>query len=244
MSADEPLIELRGVGFSHGATEVLVGVDLTIARGELVVCVGPSGAGKTTLIGLLEGHLRPTAGQVIRRGASRTIHQDGGLFPWLTVRDNVLAGVPRELAPDERARRVDEWLDVIRLREFAAHYPRQLSGGMRQRVELARALAGETDLLLLDEPLGALDYQTRASMRRELIATLARRPRTVVLVTHDLEEAIELADRVVVLSERPARVRRVLTITAPRPRRRADPALIALEASLEDELTTATEEVA
>ena len=237
MTADLPLVELRAVGFAYGATPVLTDVDLTIARGELVVCVGPSGAGKTTLIGLLEGHLRPTSGELIRRGASRTIHQDGGLFPWLTVRDNVAAGLPRELAATDRGHRVDEWLDIIGLREFADHYPRQLSGGMRQRVELARALAGETDLLLLDEPLGALDYQTRAAMRRELIATLARRPRTVVLVTHDLEEAIELADRVVVLSARPARVRRVLPITTARPRRRADPALIALEASLEDELT-------
>ncbi len=232
-----PLVELRGVSFGYGATAVLEDIDLTIARGELVVCIGPSGAGKTTLIGLLEGHLRPTRGELIRRGASRTIHQDGGLFPWLTVRENVAAGVPRGLAPAEHTRRVDEWLDVVRLRDFAGHYPRQLSGGMRQRVELARALAGETDLLLLDEPLGALDYQTRAAMRRELIATLAQRPRTVVLVTHDLEEAIELADRIVVLSVRPARVRRVVPITAPRPRRRADPDLIALEASLEDELT-------
>ena len=234
----EPLVELRGVGFAYAGTAVLADLDLTIARGELVVCVGPSGAGKTTLIGLLEGHLQPTSGQLIRRGASRTIHQDGGLFPWLTVRDNVAAGLPRALAAHDRGRRVDEWLEVIGLREFAAHYPRQLSGGMRQRVELARALAGETDLLLLDEPRGALDYQTRAAMRRELIATLAQRPRTVVLVTHDLEEAIELADRVVVLSARPGRVRRILPITAARPRRRADPDLIALEASLEDELST------
>ena len=203
-----PVLELRGVGFAYGATLVLDGIDLAIEHGEFVVCIGPSGAGKTTLVGLLGGHLQPTRGTIERRAASRTIHQDGGLFPWLTVRENIAIGLPRGLAPDERARRVAEWIAIGRLGGFADHYPHQLSGGMRQRVELGRALAGETDLLLLDEPLGALDYQTRAAMRRELLSTLAARPRTVVLVTHDLEEALELADRVVVLSARPARVHR------------------------------------
>ncbi len=231
-----PLLELRGVGFAYGATQVLDGLDLSIGRGELVVCIGPSGAGKTTLVGLLGGHLQPTAGTIVRRGASRTIHQDGGLFPWLTVRENLASGLAATIPLAERARRVDDWIAITRLGGFADHYPHQLSGGMRQRVELGRALAGETDLLLLDEPLGALDYQTRAAMRRELTATLAARPRTVVLVTHDLEEALELADRVVVLSARPARVQRVLTVTVPRPRLRSDPAVAELEALLRADL--------
>ena len=235
-AGDGPVLELRGVGFAYGATQVLDGIDLTIAHGELVVCIGPSGAGKTTLVGLLGGHLAPTTGTLVRRGTSRTIHQDGGLFPWLTARENIEAGLPRGLPPGERGRRAAEWIAITRLGGFADHYPHQLSGGMRQRVELARALAGETDVLLLDEPLGALDYQTRAAMRRELTATLAARPRTVVLVTHDLEEALELADRVVVLSARPARVHRVLPVAMPRPRLRSDPAVAALEATLRSDL--------
>jgi NitT/TauT family transport system ATP-binding protein len=210
--ANDVVIELSGVGFDYSATQVLDGLDLQVARGEFVVCVGPSGCGKSTLLGLLGGHLKPTRGTVVRRGGSRTIYQDGGLFPWLTVRQNIELGVPATLATAARARAVADWLAITRLGEFAGHFPHELSGGMRQRVEIARALAAETDLLLLDEPFSALDYQTRMRMRRELVATLAERPRTVVFVTHDIEEAIQLADRVVVLSARPTKVRRTLTL--------------------------------
>ena len=134
------------------------------------------------------------------------------------MRENIARGLPRRVTAAERVRKVDEWLEITRLREFAAHYPHQLSGGMRQRVELARALAAETDVLLMDEPFGALDYQTRNRMRKELVATLAERPRTVVFVTHDIEEAVQLGDRVVVLGARPAKVRRVLVLPPGRPR--------------------------
>src|SRR5262249_20164869 len=155
---------------------------------------------------------------VKRDGQSRTIYQDGGLFPWLTVRENIVQGLPRGTSPAAREQKVKDWLEITRLAEFAGHYAHQLSGGVRQRGELPRALAAETDIRLLDEPFSALDYQSRNRMRKELVATLAERPRTVVFVTHDIEEAVQLGDRVVVLGARPANVRRVLELPAGRGR--------------------------
>jgi NitT/TauT family transport system ATP-binding protein len=233
---EELVIELRGVGFDYGANRVIDGLDLEVGRGELVVCVGPSGCGKSTLLSLLGGHLQPTRGTVTRKGQSRTIYQDGGLFPWLTVHQNIDRGLPRITAPAARSTKIAEWLDIMRLAEFAGHYPHQLSGGMRQRVEIARALAAETDVLLMDEPFSALDYQTRNRMRRELIATLSSRPRSVVFVTHDIEEAVQLGDRIVVLGARPANVRRVLTLPVAKPRSPATPGVAEAEQAIMDEL--------
>jgi NitT/TauT family transport system ATP-binding protein len=232
----EPVLALRDVGFDYGANTVIDGLELEVVRGEIVVCVGPSGCGKTTLLALLGGHLAPTRGSVLRRGASRTIYQDGGLFPWLTVRDNIAMGLPAATPAATRARKVDDWLELTHLTGFADHFPHQLSGGMRQRVELGRALAAETDLLLMDEPFSALDYQTRARMRRELIATLAERPRTVVFVTHDIEEAVQLGDRVLVLAPRPSRVRRTFALAMPRPRTPAAPGVAEATQTILEEL--------
>ncbi len=230
------MIKLEGVGFNYGPTNVIDGLDLEVARNELVVCVGPSGCGKSTLLSLLGGHLQPTRGKVKRDGLSRTIYQDGGLFPWLTVRRNIDRGLPRGVQGTKRAAKVAEWLEITRLVEFADHYPHQLSGGMRQRVEIARALAAETDVLLMDEPFSALDYQTRNRMRRELLATLEERPRTVVFVTHDIEEAVQLGDRVVVLGARPANVRRVLELPPGKPRAPAAPGVAEAEQTIMTEL--------
>jgi NitT/TauT family transport system ATP-binding protein len=232
----EPILELAAVDFAYGPVAVLDRLDLSVARDELLVCVGPSGCGKTTLLGLLGGHLVPSRGRLTRRGQSRTIHQEGGLYPWLTVRENIAMGLPPSTPPAEAGDKVDDWLDVTHLREFAGHYPHQLSGGMRQRIEFGRALAGETDILLLDEPFGALDYQTRTRMRRELVDTLAARPRTVVLVTHDIEEAVQLGDRIIVLGARPARVRRILSMPAARPRGPADRGVAETEVAIMEEL--------
>jgi ABC-type nitrate/sulfonate/bicarbonate transport system ATPase subunit len=231
MSAPAVMLELAGVGFDYPGVTVIDGLDLRVERGELVVCVGPSGCGKSTLLALLGGHLQPARGTLVRHGASRTIYQDGGLFPWLTVRENIARG-----APGGDAKQIDDWLALTHLTEFAGYYPHQLSGGMRQRVELGRALAAETDLLLLDEPFSALDYQTRLTMRRELVATLAARPRTVVFVTHDIEEAVQLGDRVVVLGARPASVRRILMLPAVRPRLPATPGVAEASQAILDEL--------
>jgi ABC-type nitrate/sulfonate/bicarbonate transport system ATPase subunit len=223
----EIVLELRGVGFDYGSLSVIDKLDLEVRRGELLVCVGPSGCGKSTLLSVLAGHLPPTRGTIARSGASRTIYQDGGLFPWLTVRENIALGNPAK---------VDEWLGITRLADFAGTYPHQLSGGMRQRVELARALAAETDILLMDEPFSALDYQTRTRMRRELVSTLAERPRTVVFVTHDIEEAVQIGDRVVVLSTRPASIRKELTLPPGRSRAPAAPGVAEAEQAILEEL--------
>jgi NitT/TauT family transport system ATP-binding protein len=232
----DAILECSGVGFDYGANVVIDKLDLSVARGELVACVGPSGCGKSTLLGLLAGHLKPMRGTLMRHGESRTIYQDGGLFPWLTVRENIVRGLPakRDRARDPRT--VAEWLEIMRLDEFATHYPHQLSGGMRQRVEIARALAAETDILLMDEPFSALDYQSRMRMRRELAATLAERPRTVVFVTHDIEEAVQLGDRVVVLGARPANVRRILELPSAKPRTPASPGVGEAEQAIMEEL--------
>ena len=215
---NDKLLRLESVSRSFGSVEVFTGLSLDIERGEFVAVVGPSGCGKTTLLNLLSGFDRPTSGKVERDGQARMMYQQGGLFPWLTASENIKLGLRHIKDERERERQLALMLGLIGLERFESHYPHQLSGGMRQRVEMARALAGETDILLLDEPFSALDYLTRLRMRRELARMLMERPRTTVLVTHDIEEAAQLADRVIVLSERPARIRRELRLDLPRPR--------------------------
>lgn len=188
--------------------------------------VGPSGCGKTTLLNLFSGFLKPTSGTVWCAGRVRTVYQHDSLFPWQTAAQNISMGLRDLGSAAERSEQLEAMLRLIKLEEFAAHYPHQLSGGMRQRVELARALAGATDILLLDEPFSSLDYLTRLRLRRELARMLEELPRTVVLVTHDIEEAAQLADRIVVLSDRPARVCRELRVTIPRPRELTHPEVV------------------
>ena len=224
---DQPLLHLAGVSHAFGAVPVLQALEIAVLPGEFVAIVGPSGCGKTTILNLCSGWLTPTGGRVDRRGRSRTVFQQDGLFPWLTVGENVRLGLQHVADAPERTRRVARWLGLVDLAPFEAHYPHQLSGGMRQRVELVRALAGETDLLLMDEPFSSLDYLTRLRLRGELARLLAEQPRTVVLVTHDIEEAAQLADRVIVLSERPARVRDEVHVAEPRPRDLTQPAVVA-----------------
>ena len=199
---------------------------LEISRGEFVAVVGPSGCGKTTLLNLLSGFLKPTAGHVISSGRVRMVYQSDSLFPWQTVAQNIALGLRNIDNDEERAKQLAKMLRLIKLDDFASHYPHQLSGGMRQRVELARALVGDSDILLLDEPFSSLDYLARLRMRRELARMLEELPRTVVLVTHDIEEAAQLADRIVVLSDRPARICRELRPQLERPREPTHPAVV------------------
>ena len=210
---DKFALKLTNVGRTFGTTVVFEELNLTIARHEFVAIVGPSGCGKTTLLNLLSGFNQPSRGQIERHGQVRTVYQQDGLFPWLTAAQNILLGLRHLKDEAEQKRQLNDLLQLIRLEEFADYYPHQLSGGMKQRMEIARALAGDADILLLDEPFSALDYLTRLRMRRELERLLAERPRTVVFVTHDVEEAAHLADRIVVLSERPAQIRCEMPIT-------------------------------
>lgn len=222
-----PLLRFDGVSHTFGAVEVLSDLSLAVQPGEFVALVGPSGCGKTTLLNLCSGWLEPTSGRVHRPDGVRMVFQQDGLFPWLTVAENVRLGL-RHLADEaSRIRQGEGLLELIGLTDFRAHYPHQLSGGMRQRVELARALGGGTDLLLMDEPFSSVDYLTRLKLRAELARLLREQPRTVVLVTHDIEEAAQLADRVFVLSERPARIRDEVRLTAPRPREATHPEVVA-----------------
>jgi NitT/TauT family transport system ATP-binding protein len=215
------------VSRSFGPVSVFEDLTLDIRRGEFVAVVGPSGCGKTTLLNLLSGHDRPTKGEISSSGAMRMVYQQDGLFPWRTAGENIALGLRDIVDPKERNRQLGEMLALIKLEKFADHYPHQLSGGMRQRVELARSLAASSDILLLDEPFSSLDYLTRLRLRAELARLLTQRPRTVVLVTHDIEEAAQLADRIVVLTERPASIQRELRIELPRPRDLTHPDVIA-----------------
>lgn len=219
-------LSIEGIVKRFDRVEAIGGLSLDIARRELVVIVGPSGCGKTTLLNLLAGHLEPTSGVVHRQGQARMIYQDGGLLPWLTAAENIRLGLRKIGDTGQREAELHRLLAFIGLEEFAGHYPWQLSGGMSQRVELARALAGDTDILLMDEPFSSLDYFGRLRMRQDFVRILAGRPCTVVLVTHDVHEAAQLADRVVVLSERPARLRFELSINLPRPRSLTHPVVV------------------
>lgn len=221
-----PLLRLSRVSVTFGALDVLKDIDLEVRHGEFVALVGPSGCGKTTLLNVCSGWLQPTSGKVERPARLRMVFQQDGLFPWLTVDDNVLMGLRHLTDQAERRRRADALLGLIGLAGFRGAYPHQLSGGMRQRVELARAIGGDTPLLLMDEPFSSLDYLTRLKMRQEMAMLLREQPRTVVLVTHDIEEAAQLAERVLVLSERPARIQDEVTVPISRPRTPTQPEVV------------------
>ncbi|HJW31714.1 MAG TPA: ABC transporter ATP-binding protein [Saprospiraceae bacterium] len=219
-------LRMTDVSHYYGSMQVIEHLDLVVQPGEVVMLVGPSGCGKSTILNLISGHIQPSAGSIHREGIIRTVYQSSGLFPWLTVSENIKMGL-RSL-PDHHQIEMElkELIELVHLDGFDHHYPHQLSGGMRQRVELARVLAGDSDILLMDEPFSALDYQARLRMRSELVRILKQQPRTVVFVTHDIEEAAQLADRVLVLSPRPATILLELRIDTARPRGLTDQSVI------------------
>jgi NitT/TauT family transport system ATP-binding protein len=211
----------------QGTLAAIEDVSFGVTPGEFLCVVGPSGCGKTTLLRLLSGLLPPDQGQVRLHGQplsgpSREIglvFQKANLMPWRTVLDNVLLPLQVQRMPPAKAEgRAVHALELVGLMEFARSYPRELSGGMTQRVAIARALAHEPQILLLDEPFGALDALTRERLNQELLGVWDASRKTVVMVTHDIREAVFLADRVLVLSQRPARVAAIVPITLPRPR--------------------------
>ena len=221
-----PILKLDRVCRSFGIVEVISSLSLDVKRGEFVALVGPSGCGKTTLLNLMSGFDTPTSGTIERNEPCHMVYQEDGLFPWRTAAQNIELGLQTVSEQTVRERELREMLNMTGLNGFGDHYPHQLSGGMRQRVELARALVGGNNLLLMDEPFSALDYITRLHMRREFARMLKERPRTVVLVTHDIEEATQLADRVIVLTDRPAQIRRERRIELPRPRDLTHPEVV------------------
>jgi len=215
-------------GRGQGRLPVLQHIDLDIRPGEFLTIIGPSGCGKTTLLNLIGGFLRPTTGSISKDGDEITgpgpdrtmVFQDYALFPWLTVADNIAFGLrAKGVAKAELVRRVQHFLNLVGLSGFSDVYPPQLSGGMRQRVSIARALAPDPDVVLMDEPFAALDSITRDRLQEELLAIWSQSQRTFVLITHNIEEAVFLSDRIVVMGSRPGRIRSILDIALPRPRR-------------------------
>jgi len=211
-----------------GSTVALESIALTVGAGELVSIVGPSGCGKTTLLRLIAGLEVPSAGElwvgnerIIGPSAERgLVFQDPNLFPWLTVRRNLQAGlVARGLASQKR-HEVDEYLRLVGLEKFANVFPHHLSGGMAQRAALARALINHPKVLLLDEPLGALDAFTRMRLQDEVLRLWQSRRTTMLLVTHDIDEAIYMSDRIVIMTPHPGRVERIIAVGLERPRQR------------------------
>jgi len=241
-------IVLRGVTRRFATTTALAAVDLTVEDGSFTALVGPSGCGKSTLLRLVAGLDRPTAGSVTADGRPvdgpgperGVVFQQPALFPWLDVAGNIRFGLDEAgMKRDEAERRTAGWIDAVGLAGFERALPAQLSGGMAQRAALARALATAPGTLLLDEPFGALDRITRNGMQDLLRRVRAATPATVLLVTHDVEEAVYLADRVVVLSPRPGRIVADLAVDLPQARVRTDPAFVAVRVRVEQSLGAA-----
>ncbi|MBI4481182.1 MAG: ABC transporter ATP-binding protein [Acidobacteria bacterium] len=226
-----------------GAIAVLDRISLEIREGEFVCILGPSGCGKSTLLNIVGGFIPPTGGSVRIDGEPVKVpdprrifvFQERGVFPWLTVEGNIGFGLFR-LSRSERVSRIAHYVKLVGLEGFEGAYPHELSGGMKQRLEVARALAVNPDMLFLDEPFGSLDSITRLGMRRELLRIWTLERKTILFVTHDIEEAVQLADRVVVLSARPARVQRIVEIDIPHPRDISAPRYLELRDGIFEEI--------
>jgi ABC-type nitrate/sulfonate/bicarbonate transport system ATPase subunit len=225
---------------SEGRTHALDRVSLSIAPGELVSLVGPSGCGKSTLLRLIAGLDASEAGElwvgteaITTPSAERgLVFQDPNLFPWLTVRRNIETGLVARRVLHEKRHEVDEFMRLVGLESFARAFPHHLSGGMAQRVALARALINHPKVLLLDEPLGALDAFTRMRMQDEVLRLWEARGTTMLLVTHDIDEAIYMSDRIVIMTPRPGRIERTITVDLDRPRQRNSPEFLCLRGDI------------
>jgi ABC-type nitrate/sulfonate/bicarbonate transport system ATPase subunit len=230
------------------ATRALEPVDLSIAANDFITVLGPSGCGKSTLLRIVAGLDQPSTGRVLLDGRAVTgpgpdrgvVFQSYTLFPWLNVADNIAFGLDEKgVARAERDAIVARFIDKMGLTGFERHWPKQLSGGMQQRTAIARALANDPEILLLDEPFGALDNQTRALMQELLLGIWEREKKTVMFVTHDIEEAIFLASRVIVMSARPGRIKADIAIDLPHPRPytlKTTPEFSALKAAITEEI--------
>jgi len=234
MTAGDVAVRIKGVGHQFGEAgetqyvRALADTSLDILRGELLCLIGPSGCGKSTLLNVVGGLMEPSSGSVEvsghplrgpRPSEIAFVFQENALFPWNTVEENVRLGMLFQGVPkSEHEPRARKSLEAVGLTDFAKHYPGQLSGGMRQRAALARALALQTGILLMDEPFGALDEQTRMILGEDLSVLLSRTEKTIVFVTHSLGEAVFLADRVAVFSARPGSIKKIIKVDEPHPR--------------------------
>lgn len=237
------------------AVQALGKVSFDVAPGEFVVIIGPSGCGKSTLLMMMAGLAAPSTGHILSNGKPVTgpgpdrmvLFQEYALYPWMTVRQNVEFGLEAKGVPqDERARVAQRYLEMVHLAGFEDRYPREISGGMKQRVAIARALAPDPAIVLMDEPFGALDSLTRDKLQEDILQIWERTKKTFVLITHSIDEAIFLGDRVLVMSNRPGQIKHVETIDIPRPRdprmRALDPKFLRYKAAL-TELLRNDEEV-
>ncbi|PLZ03779.1 nitrate ABC transporter ATP-binding protein [Burkholderia sp. WAC0059] len=240
-----PLIQLSDVSKSYAdgrsqAAPALTGISFDVDEGEFISIVGPSGCGKSTLLHTIAGFTKPSTGTVLKDGRAierpgpdrAVMFQEYALYPWKTVLENVALGLkPKKLPRRERDSIARAYLDLVQLDGFEHHYPGQLSGGMKQRVSIARCLATGPDVILMDEPFSALDSLTRDVMQEEILKIWERERKTVILVTHSIDEAVFMSDRVLVMSRRPGRIKECIDIDLPRPRtlamRSADPGFIA-----------------
>jgi len=253
MKANAAPLEAADVSYAYpgvAPTQALQGLNLRVKENEFLAVLGPVGCGKTTLLRIFAGFLRPTTGSVRCAGSGIDgpgrergyVLQEQSIFPWMTVRENVEFGLLAQgLAEPDRRRVSDELIQLIGLSAFEAAHPKDLSAGMSKMVEVVRVLATDPSILLLDEPFGALDAQTRTRMQDALARLWERRKKTVVFVTHDVEEALYLADRIVVLSERPGRVKAEFAVGLPRPRSletRFSGALLAMKRQVWDALVS------
>ncbi len=234
---------IKGFVTDQGSLPVIDDVSFEVADGEFVAFVGPSGCGKSTLMNIIAGFDRPDQGSVtidgvLRNGPSSKgilIPQQGSVFPWLTVRQNLMFGLSGQ-PPSEKQRLADHYAAIVGLKGFEKSYPHELSGGMLKRAELARALVVKPEILFLDEPFSALDALLSLRMRKELLRILAEERHTVVLITHDVEEALQMADRIFVLSARPARIQMTFEIPFAHPRKLSSPEIQELKESVLREL--------
>jgi NitT/TauT family transport system ATP-binding protein len=223
--------------------EAIQNLDLDVAEREFVVLIGPSGCGKSTFLYICAGFEKPTSGTILFDGTPvkgpspkrGIVFQDFVLYPWRTVRRNITMGLELKGTPkQDAAKQTQHWIDLVGLSGFEDAYPRQLSGGMKQRVAIARTLACEPEAVLMDEPFGALDVQTRNFMVSDLQRVWEEAQKTIIFVTHSVEEAVTLADRIVVFGARPSRIKEDIRVDIPRPRRDDDPAVVELRSRLVD----------
>jgi ABC-type nitrate/sulfonate/bicarbonate transport system ATPase subunit len=233
----------KGFASNGGALKVVEDVSLTVTDGEFVAIVGPSGCGKTTLMNMVVGFLQPDAGSILIDGVPRAepnakgilISQQGSIFPWLTVQQNLMFGLIDHPQADRRGV-ADHYAAMVGLKGFEGNYPHELSGGMLKRAELARAFAVKPEILYMDEPFSALDALTNLRMRNELLRILEEERHTVMLITHDVEEAIHLADRIMVLSPRPTRIQATFNVKLRHPRKLTSPEVQELRVAILHEL--------